>query len=128
MTAWALLLLACPAPQAKVANGGKDTMTEPRRVSLVQDTPVELAPGVSVVLKAVLDAHATDKAGRSVNDVMMRLDVTRDGKVEQVTLQRLFPDGPVYEDVAGLRLAIDYADAYHQPSTGAVLVLPASPR
>ena len=125
-TAWclSLVLLACPAPKTTVAPEGKASV-QPRRVELVQDTPTELAPGVRAVLKSVLYAHATDKAGRSVNDALMQLQVTRDGKTEQVTLQRLFPDGPEYEAVAGLRLAIDFVDPYHQPSTGAVLVLPA---
>ncbi|MBL8920364.1 MAG: hypothetical protein JNJ54_15965 [Myxococcaceae bacterium] len=106
-----------PAPPPK-----EPPMPEPRRVELVQDQPVELAKGVRATLKSVLYAHATDKTGRSVNDALMQLEVTRDGKTEKVTLHRLFPDGPDWLTVAGLSLGIEYVDAYHQPSTGAVLV------
>jgi hypothetical protein len=112
---WGHEVLPSPPPKEK-------PMPEPRRVELVQDTPVEFAKGVRVTLKSVLYSHATDKAGRSVNDALMQLDVTRDGKTEKVTLHRLFPDGPDWLTVAGLSLGIEYVDAYHQPSTGAVLV------
>lgn len=106
-----------PSPPPK-----EKPMPEPRRVDLVQDKPVELAKGVRATLKSVLYTHATDKTGRSVNTALMQLEVTRDGKTEKVTLHRLFPDGPDWLAVAGLSLGIDYVDAYHQPSTGAVLV------
>ena len=95
---------------------------EPRKVELVQDKAVDLGGGVRVTLKSVTYTHATDKAGRSVNDAFMQLEVTHDGKTENVTVTRLFPDAPVFKTVAGLQLAIDYVDAYHQPSTGALLV------
>jgi hypothetical protein len=130
MASLAWLLLACPAAQTKVSPEGRAAVSDPaapRTVTLVQDQSVELAPGVQATLKSVLYTHATDRAGRSVNDALMELDVTHGGKTERVTLQRLFPDGPQYLSVAGLRLAIDFVDAYHQPSTGAMLVLPASP-
>jgi hypothetical protein len=35
------------------------------------------------------------------------------------------PQGPKYRLVFGRRMATDYVDAYHQPSTAAILVLPA---
>ena len=120
-----LLFAACPASQTKAE--GATTVgkaTEPRKVELVQDQPVDVAKGVSVTLKSVMYTHATDKTGRSVNDSFMQLEVTHDGKTEALTITRLFPDGPRYTTVAGVQLAIDYVDAYHQPSTGAVLVLP----
>ena len=120
-----LLFAACPASQTKtegVTTVGKTS--EPRKVELVQDQPAEVAPGVSVTLKSVMYTHATDKTGRSVNDSFMQLEVMRDGKTEAITITRLFPDGPRFTAVAGVQLAIDYVDAYHQPSTGAVLVLP----
>ena len=127
MTRIALLLLlaACPASQTKTQ--GVTTVektTEPRKVDLVQDKPTEVAPGVSVTLKTVMYTHATDKTGRSVNDSFMQLEVTSGGKMEAITITRLFPDGPRFTTVAGVQLAIDYVDAYHQPSTGALLVLP----
>ena len=120
-----LLLAACPASQTKtegIAPVGK--ATEPRKVELVQDQPADVAPGVSVTLKSVMYTHATDKTGRSVNDSFMQLEITHGGKKEAITITRLFPDGPRFTAVAGVQLAIDYVDAYHQPSTGAVLVLP----
>jgi len=119
-----LLLCACPASQTKL---GGDTAVgnaaEPLKVELTQDQETEVAPGLKVTLKSVMYTHATDKTGRSVNDSFMQLDVTHDGKTESVTLTRLFPDGPVFTKVAKVQLAIDYVDAYHQPSTGAVLVM-----
>jgi hypothetical protein len=123
-----LLCCACPASQTRtegVTTVGKNA--EQRKVELVQDKPVNLGDGVSVTLKTVMYSHATDKSGRSVNDAFMQLDVTHEGKTENVTLTRLFPDGPRYATVAGLSLAIDYVDAYHQPCTGAVLVAPKQP-
>lgn len=123
-----LLFSACPASQTRtegVTAVGKNS--EPRKVELVQDKPVDLADGVSVTLKSVMYTHATDKTGRSVNDSFMQLEVTQAGKTETITLTRLFPDGPRYTNIAGLSLAIDSVDAYHQPSTGAVLVQPQQP-
>ncbi len=98
--------------------------TDPRRIELTHDKPVSLGKGVRATLKTVLYTHATDKAGRAVNDALMQLEIEHDGKTEPVTLDRLFPDGPKFTAVAGLELAIDFVDPYHQPSTGAVLVRP----
>ena len=97
-------------------------MAEPRRIEVVQDKPVEVARGVSVTLKSVLEAHARNKAGESVNDMLMQVDVTANGKTERVTLHRLYPGAPEFVSVAGVQLGIDFGDAYHQPSTGALLV------
>jgi hypothetical protein len=115
-----LLLLACRTPTPE----GAAPVTEPRRIELTQEKPVSLGKGVRATLTSVLYTHATDRTGRSVNDALMQLQIEHDGRSEAITLNRLFPDGPKYTDVAGLKLAIDYVDAYHQPSTGAVLVLP----
>jgi len=71
----------------------------------------------------VLYAHLSN----SRNQSLLTMEVTRGGKQEQVTLDRLDPvgaEGPKYRPVMGHRMAIDYVDAYHQPSTAAVLVLP----
>jgi hypothetical protein len=128
LVAITLLFSACPASQTRtegVTAVGKSA--EPRKVELVQDQPVNVGDGVSVTLKTVMYSHGTDKSGRSVNDAFMQLEVTQAGKTESVTLTRLFPDGPRYTTVAGLSLAIDYVDAYHQPCTGVVLVAPKQP-
>ena len=116
-----VVLSGCPASPSKEAVT-VNKPGEPRRVELVQDKSVDLGSGVSVTLKSVMYTHATDKTGRSVNDSFMQLEVTKDGKTQNVTITRLFPDGPKFTPVAGLELAIDFVDAYHSPSTGAVLV------
>ncbi|MBS2029257.1 MAG: hypothetical protein JST54_15250 [Deltaproteobacteria bacterium] len=96
---------------------------EPTKVELVQDQPAAIGKGLKLTLKNVLYTHATNAKGESVNDALMMLEATRDGKKVEVQLERLFPGPPTYQDVLGLQLAIDYVDAYHQPSTGAVLVM-----
>jgi hypothetical protein len=96
---------------------------EPRRVELMQGKPVDLGGGTSVELKSVMYAHLSG----SRNSSLLTMDVTRGVQHEQVTLDRLDPvgaEGPRYRLVMGLRIAIDYVDAYHQPSTAAILVLP----
>lgn len=100
------------------------TPTEPRRIELVEGKPTEVAKGVSVTLQTVMYTHATDKAGQAVNDSFMQLEVTHDGRVENVTLNHLSSQPRAFTPVAGVELAIDFVDAYHQPSTGAVLVRP----
>ena len=117
-----VLLSGCPASQKPEGVTPVAKNTEPRKVELIQDKSVDLGSGVSVTLKSVMYTHATDKTGRSVNDSFMQLEVTKDGKTENVTITRLFPDGPKFTTVAGFELAIDYVDAYHSPSTGAVLI------
>jgi hypothetical protein len=117
-----LVLLACRTSSPEGATAMPPT--EPRRIELTQDQVVSLGKGVRATLKTVLYTHATDKTGRSVNDALMQLEVEHGGKTEPITLNRLFPDGPKFTAVAGLELAIDFVDAYHQPATGAVLVKP----
>ena len=53
----------------------------------------------------------------------MMLVPTRGASSQDVSLERVTPGAPVYVSVLGVQLAIDFVDAYHQPSTGAVLVL-----
>jgi hypothetical protein len=89
----------------------------------MQGKPVDLGGGTSVELKSVMYAHLSG----SRNSSLLTMDVTRGEQHEQVTLDRLDPvgaEGPKYRPVMGLRIAIDYVDAYHQPSTAAVLVVP----
>jgi hypothetical protein len=95
----------------------------PKRFELVEGKAVDVGAGITVVLKSVMYAHLSN----SRNNSMLTMDVTRGTAHEQVTLERLDPvgkEGPKYRAVMGLRMAIDYVDAYHQPSTGAILVLP----
>jgi hypothetical protein len=117
-----VVLSSCLASQTKAGANTVGKTTEPRKVELVEGRSVDLGSGVSVTLKSVMYTHATDKTGRSVNDSFMQLEVTHDGKTENVTITRLFPDAPRFTTVAGLEMAIDYVDAYHVPSTGALLV------
>jgi hypothetical protein len=124
--------LATPsaAPTSSLADGGDRSEvqvqappSEPKKFELVQGKRVDVGGGVSVELKSVLYAHLSD----SRNNSLLIMDVARGDKREQVTLDRLDPvgkEGPKYRPVMGLRMAIDYVDAYHQPSTGAILVLP----
>lgn len=93
--------------------------TEPRKVDLVEGKETSLGGGVTVRLKSVLYAHLAN----SQNNSLMVLEATRAGETKSVTLERLYPGPPKYTLVFGLKLAIDYVDAYHSPSTGAVLVL-----
>ena len=92
---------------------------EPRRYELVQDKPVDIGGGVTARLTTVMEAHLAD----SKNELRMVLVITRAGTSREVSLDRLLPGAPTYVSVLGVQLAIDYVDAYHQPSTGAILVL-----
>jgi hypothetical protein len=117
------LLLGCPASQPKGVSP-MSSPTEPRRIELVEGKSTEVARGVSVTLKTVMYTHATDKTGQAVNDSFMQLEIAHDGRTENVTLHHLSSQPRPFVSVAGIELAIDYVDAYHQPSTGAVLVRP----
>jgi hypothetical protein len=95
----------------------------PKKFELVEGKPVDIGSGVTVELESVMYAHLTD----SRNNSLLTMKVTRGATHEKVTLDRMDPvgkDGPKYRAVMGLRIAIDYVDAYHKPSTGAILVLP----
>ena len=94
---------------------------EPKKFELVQDEPVAIGQGVKVTLKSVLYTHATNAKGESINDALMMLEATRDGQ-RPGSARAALPRSAKYQEVLGLQLAIDYVDAYHQPSTGAVLV------
>ena len=117
-----VVLSGCLASQTRVGMNAAGNRNEPRQVELVEGKAVDLGSGVTVTLESVMYTHATDKTGRSVNDSFMQLEVAHEGKTENVTITRLFPDAPHFTTVAGLELAIDYVDAYHSPLTGAVLV------
>ena len=95
----------------------------PKKLELVEGKPVDVGSGVTVELESVMYAHLSD----SRNNSLLTMKVTRGTAHERVTLERMDPvgkDGPKYQAVMGLRMAIDYVDAYHKPSTGAILVLP----
>jgi len=99
------------------------TVDEPRRIELVEGKRVDVSNDVTVILRSVLYAHVSG----SRNSSLLTMEVTRGARHEQVTLDRLDPvgpEGPKYRLVLGLRVAIDYVDPYHQPSTGAILVRP----
>jgi hypothetical protein len=93
---------------------------EPARVELVQDKPVSLGHGVTATLKTGIYSHLAE----SKNESLVSLELSSGGKTESVTLQRLSPGPFDYTLAFGLRLAVDYVDPYHQPTTAAVLVLP----
>lgn len=93
---------------------------EPRRFELKEGVPVPIGYGITLTLKDCMYAHA--KGG--VNLSMMRLRLVRDGREEDVTLELVSPGPQSFLSTNGVRLAIGYVDPYHQPSTGAVLVLP----
>ena len=92
---------------------------EPKRFELVANKDVDIGGGVRVRLKYVMEAHLEG----SRNELRMTFAATRDGKTQEVNLDRLLPGVPSYVAVLGRKVAIDYVDAYHQPSTGAILVL-----
>ena len=92
---------------------------QPARFEIKQGTPVEIGGGVRVTLESALYAHLSG----SRNSALLQLTVTRDHQSEKVTLDRLYPGPPKYQEVFGLKLAIDYVDPYHQPSTGALFVI-----
>lgn len=111
-----------PAPSAsgaQLAPEAPPRTREPRRFELVRDKPVDIGGGVSVRLTGVMEAHLAD----SKNELRMMLVATRGASSQEVSLERVTPGAPVYVSVLGVALAIDFVDAYHQPSTGAVLVL-----
>jgi hypothetical protein len=91
---------------------------EPAKFDLVEDKDVNVGSGVTVRLKSVMYAHLEG----SRNDSLLTMDVTRGGKRESVTLNRLSPGEPIFKPVMGLMMAIDYVDAYQKPVTGAILV------
>ena len=93
---------------------------EPARIELVQDKPVSLGHGVTATLKTGIYSHLAD----SKNESLVSLELSSGAKAEGVTLQRLSPGPFEYTRAFGLRLAVDYVDPYHQPTTAAVLVLP----
>lgn len=93
---------------------------EPRRFELKEGVPVPIGYGITLTLKDCMYAHAKG----DVNISMMRLRLSRDGRTEDVTLEHVSSEARSFQSVGGVRLAIDYVDPYHQPSTGAVLVLP----
>ncbi len=92
---------------------------EPKRFELVKDLSVEIAPGVTAQLKDVFEAHLSG----SRNEFRLMLLVKRNGKSETVQMQELRPGPHHWFSSSGLKLAIDYVDAYHTPSRGAILVL-----
>jgi hypothetical protein len=120
-TAWVVLVMASAAPAVQAA---PPAASAPKRFELVQGKPVDVGGGTTVELVSVMYAHLSG----SRNSSMLTMKVARGERREQVTLDQLSPvgpDGPKYRVVFGLRMAIDYVDAYHQPSTAAILVLPA---
>ena len=92
--------------------------SEPTKFELVEGKDVDVGGGVTVRLKDVMYSHLADSKG----DSMLRMDVMRSGTQEAKTLNRLHPGEPKYVPVMGLEMAVDYVDAYHQPSTAAILV------
>jgi hypothetical protein len=92
----------------------------PQRFELKEGVPVSIGHGIQLTLLTCMYAHAKG----DVNISMMRLRLVHDGREEDVTLEHTSPGAQSFQAVAGVRLAIDYVDPYHQPSTGAVLVLP----
>lgn len=103
-----------PPPPAPVAA----KPAEPTKVDLVDGKEVKFGSDVTMLLKHVLYAHL--EGGR--NSSMLVLAVTRSGKTETVTLTRESPGEPKFTKVMGMQLAVDYVDAYHHPTTAAVLV------
>ena len=95
------------------------SVPEPKRFELVKDVPVVIAPGVTARLKDVFEAHLSE----SRNEFRLTLTVTRDKKTQEVQMQELRPGPHHWFAALGLKLAIDYVDAYHTPSRGAILVL-----
>lgn len=93
---------------------------EPRRFELKEGVPVRIGSGITLTLKDCMYAHAKG----DVNISMMRLRLSRDGREEDVTLEQVSPGPQSFHPAGGVRLSIAYVDPYHQPSTGAVLVLP----
>ncbi|MFO0575729.1 MAG: hypothetical protein U1A78_17165 [Polyangia bacterium] len=93
---------------------------EPERFELKEGVAVSIGYGIKLTLVTCMYAHA--KGG--VNISTMRLRLVRDGREEDVTLERVSPGERSFQAAAGVRLAIDYVDPYHQPSTAAVLLLP----
>jgi hypothetical protein len=111
------------SPNSEVAVPATAQDPEPKRFELTQGVEVDVGNHTKVNLKTCMYAHLADSKNLST----LLLTVTHDGKHEDVTLRRLYPGPPEYRAVAGLRMAIDFVDAYHQPATGAILILPPSP-
>ena len=91
---------------------------EPTKFELVEGKDVDVGGGVTVRLKEVMVSQLVG----SKADSMLTMDVMRGGKQEATRLNRLHPGEPKYTRVMGLEMAVDYVDAYHQPSTAAILV------
>lgn len=114
-----LLATACHStPEQRAGAGAAKPSGEPMKFELVEGKDVDVGGGVKVRLKNILDAHLAD----SKNHSLLTMDVSRDGKRESVTLQRTSPGEPDFTPVMGLQMSIDHVDAYHQPSTAAILV------
>jgi hypothetical protein len=93
---------------------------EPVRHELVQDQEVDIGHGARARLKTVMYAHL--EGGR--NEALLQLVLTRDGKSEEVGLDRDYPGQPKPRQHLGLTIALDDVDAYHQPGRGWLLVWP----
>ena len=91
---------------------------EPAPVALKEGVAVELASGVTLTLESTMYAHLSG----SRNSALVKLRVARGAQAEEVTLERLWPGPPKYTAVLGVKLAIDWVDAYHQPSSATILV------
>jgi hypothetical protein len=92
----------------------------PQRFELVEGKVVSVGHGVTVKLTSVMYAHLSE----SRNNSLLMIEAWSTGPHQPFTLERREPGPPTYAPVLGLKMAIDYVDAYHQPSTGAILVLP----
>src|SRR4029079_17487005 len=96
-------------PRPPIAATSSPPPATPRKVELTEGKPVDLGDGTTLRLQSVLYAHLSN----SRNQSLLTMEVTRGGKQEQVTLDRLDPvgaEGPKYHPVMGHRMAIDYVD------------------
>jgi hypothetical protein len=112
-----LFLLGGAPPRAALPK--EKPMAAPTRVELTEGVP-KTADGLMITLDSALYAHLS--GGR--NSALVQLTVKRGDEVKKLGLDRLWPGDPKFFPVFGVKLAIDYVDPYHQPSTAAIFIQP----
>jgi hypothetical protein len=110
-------------PPASVSAKPTSAPEEPKQVDVTEGIPVGVGNGVTITLKNVMEAHLA--GGRNESRATLVVSRGNAASVEsvEVTLDRLYPGPPKWTKQFGVRLAIDYVDAYHMPATGRILVL-----
>ena len=110
--------VASAASSASAAPTGVAPPASPTTITVVEGTPQALPGGGTIAVAKVLYAHLKDDKNLSLCEVT----ITRNGKTQTQTIER---QGPIqFVMIAGLRVGIESADPYHQPSSATLVFGP----